>query len=275
MNTTTATRAQSTPVKAPARPGPRSGRLRTAVLAAGFAVLVLAGWDALVRWGPAEIRNANILPLPESVFHALVDLSTSPDLGEHILTTATESIGGFLLGSAVGIFAAVLMQYIPLLATLLTPYIVAFQVMPKVVLAPVFITWLGFGMSPKLVTAAAIVFFPVLVNTRLGLQSADGDALEMMKSLSATRLQTFRKVVVPSALPAVMAGLVSAATLAPIGALVAEFLSSQSGLGYLLLNYMNSLQTDYVFAGIVIISLLGFALYGSIRLLEKRLVYWT
>ena len=275
MTATARALVESTQVKSPDIKGPRNGRLRTAVLAVGFAALVLAGWDALVRWGPAEIRDANILPLPESVFHALVDLSTSPDIGEHILTTTTESVGGFLLGSAVGILGAILMQYIPLLATLLTPYIVAFQVMPKVVLAPVFITWLGFGMSPKLVTAAAIVFFPVLVNARLGLQSVDGDALEMMKSLSATRMQTFRKVVVPAALPAVMAGLVSAATLAPIGALVAEFLSSQSGLGYLLLNYMNSLQTDYVFAGIVIISLLGFALYGSIRLLEKRLVYWT
>jgi NitT/TauT family transport system permease protein len=154
------------------------------------------------------------------------------------------------------------------------PYVVAFQVMPKVVLAPIFITWFGFGMESKVVMAIAISFFPVVINTVVGLESVQENELLLMRSLVATKSQIFWKLAWPTALPAIFAGLKTSLTLALIGALVAEFVTAKEGLGTLITTFSFELKVYLVFAVIVVVSLLGLLLYGIMEFLERRIVFW-
>lgn len=241
------------------------------VLVGGSLVAVLSIWEAVARLG---LVPKVILPSPIDVTKALVAVLTSDYLWEHLFITTLETLLGFFIGCFLGILLGILVANIGWFRAMAYPYIIAFQIIPKVVLAPIFITWLGFGIESKIVMTAAIVFFPVVVNTILGLESVEENALLLMRSLEANRWQVFTKLAWPTSLPAVFAGLETSATIALIGSIVAEFISAQKGLGVLLITFSYQLKTDSVFAIIIIISLVGLLMFWGVGFLKRKIVFW-
>jgi len=179
-----------------------------------------------------------------------------------------------VIGSAIGLVGGIALAVWKSVKQVSYPYVVGFQAIPKIVFAPLFIAWFGYGESSKVVMGVAIAFFPVLINTLVGLESVPGDMIKLMRSLKATPLQIFRKVSFPHALPLIFAGVKQALTYAVIGALVGEFVGASAGLGYLLDAYNFQLRIDYVFALIVVLAVVGAALYFIVEWLDKRLIYW-
>ena len=262
---------------APPRPSlaQRLGRVLQAhpeiVLSPLSLVLILAVWEAASR---AELIAPIVMPPPTRVWDGLVILFTAPWFPHHVWVTAAETVIGFVIGSAAAILIGIVMVNLPLFKQVAYPYIVAFQVMPKVVLAPIFITWFGFGMMSKIVMAIAISFFPVVINTIVGLESVEENASLLMRSLVASRRQVFFKLAWPTALPSVFAGLKTSLTLALIGALVAEFVTAKEGLGVLVTTFSFELKVYLVFATIIVVSLLGLVLYGIMEYLDRKIVFW-
>jgi len=156
----------------------------------------------------------------------------------------------------------------------LYPYIVMFQSMPKVALAPLIIVWFGLGLGSKVVSAALIAFFPLLVNTIVGLRSADEDRVDLMRSLGATQMQIFWMLRLPSALPFLMAGLEVAMVFALVGAIVAEFVGSEAGLGMLIQSRNFSMDVAGEFAVLFILAALGLGLNAVVVLVRKRVLFW-
>jgi NitT/TauT family transport system permease protein len=157
---------------------------------------------------------------------------------------------------------------------LLRPYIAAFQSLPKVAIAPIIVTWLGFGLLSKVAIVCLITFFPVLVTSLAGFRATDIDRIDLMRSLSATRWQIFIKVKFPGALPYIFAGLDMAAAFAVVGAIVGEFVGAQMGLGVLILQMEAQLDTAGSFAVFIVLSLLGITLTALLRLVRRRLLAW-
>jgi NitT/TauT family transport system permease protein len=234
-------------------------------------VVIVAAWEVASR---ARILPAIVFPAPTRVWEGLILLLTAEWFPQHVWVTTVETVLGFLFGSAAAILLGILMVYNRLLRSLLQPYVVAFQVMPKVVLAPLFITWFGFGIESKIVMATTIAFFPVVINTVLGLESVDENEELFMRSLVSSKRQVFLKLAWPTALPSVFAGLKTAMTLALIGALVAEFVTAKEGLGALITTFSYELKVHLVFAAIIVVSALGLALYGLMEWLDRRIVFW-
>src|SRR5262249_32078732 len=166
------------------------------------------------------------------------------------------------------------MVNLPIFKEVVFPYVVSFQVMPKVVLATIFITWFGLGIESKIVMAIAISFFPVVINTVVGLESVEENAMLLIRSLVASRRQIFWKLAWPAPLPSIFAGLKTSLTLALIGALVAEFVAANEGLGTLIISFSFELKVYLVFAVIIVVSVLGLALYGIMEYLDRKVVFW-
>jgi NitT/TauT family transport system permease protein len=154
------------------------------------------------------------------------------------------------------------------------PLLLFFQVIPKVALAPIFVIWFGFGLPPKIIIVFLLSFFPVLINGIVGLRSVDQDIINLARSTGAKGVDIFLKVRLPSALPTFFAGFKLAAISATVGAVIGEFIGSDSGLGYLILTANGDLQTDYSFAAITLLTVLGLTLYYSVEGLEKLLLPW-
>lgn len=221
-----------------------------------------------------------VLPPPLDVWHSLVaGLSTGPfDRGGflyHAGITFSEALLGFLLGSTVGIVIGFTIASSRLIERVAFPYIVGFQSLPKVALAPLLVIWFGFGVEGKVVITSVITFFPLLINSIAGYQSVDPDRIDLARSCNATRLQILQKIVLPSSLPYIFAGLNIASVLAILGAIVGEFVGAQSGLGMLLLQYNQSLQIAPVFAVLLILALIGYLSNVAIRSIERRLCFWA
>ena len=234
-------------------------------------LVVLALWEAISRAGwVAPI----VLPPPTRVWDGLVILFTAPWFPQHVWLTTAETLIGFVIGGVAAIFLGIVMVNVRLFKEVVYPYVVAFQVMPKVVLAPIFITWFGFGMESKIVMAIAISFFPVVINTVVGLESVEENASLLMRSLVASRRQVFCKLAWPTALPSIFAGLKTSLTLALIGALVAEFVTAKEGLGTLITTFSFELKVYLVFAVIIVVSVLGLVLYGLMEYLDRKIVFW-
>jgi len=233
--------------------------------------LLLVLWEFVSRAGfVAPI----ILPPPTRVWDGLVILFTAPWFPQHVWLTTAETLIGFAIGGVGAILLGIAMVNMPLFKEVVYPYVVAFQVMPKVVLAPIFITWFGLGIESKIVMAIAISFFPVVINTVVGLESVEENAMLLMRSLVASRRQVFWKLAWPAALPSIFAGLKTSLTLALIGALVAEFVTAKDGLGTLIITFSFELKVYLVFAVIVVVSVLGLALYGIMEYLDRKVVFW-
>jgi NitT/TauT family transport system permease protein len=236
---------------------------------------VLTGAVILLVWEGAVaalgIRPV-ILPAPSRVAAALVTRRAL--LLQHLWPTLWQCLAGFLLAVGAGVGVGVAVTLSAVVRKALTPHLVAFQVLPKVTVAPLFILWWGVGATSRVMLAFFICFFPMVVNTAAGLASADPDIVRMARAFTATRGQIFRKVQLPQALPFIFGGLKISATFAVIGIVVAEFVSSQEGLGYLMIFSQGLLDTATMLAAIVVLSLMGLGLYGAICLLERICVYW-
>jgi putative hydroxymethylpyrimidine transport system permease protein len=257
----------------PARPS--LGR-RLRVLArtyASAAVLILA---LLVAW-ELTVRLANVpqylLPAPTQI---LADLKTDwVILWPAMWVTLREVLIGFVIAAAAGIGLAVLLHLYGPLRRALYPILIGSQTIPIVVLAPILVILLGYGILPKLVIVALICFFPIVVNGLDGLRAVDDDFIRMMYTLDATRWGIFRRVEFPGALPSFFSGMRIAATFASIGAVFGEWSGSNAGLGYVMLAATPNLLTARIFAAILVLTVISLVLFGLVSLLERIAVPWA
>jgi len=246
-----------------------SSRLSTYFYPAITALIIFAIWEAVTQ---ASWVSPLILPSPTIIIATMVD--KLPLLLQMGGVTALEFLLGFALSVAVGIPLGALVVYARPVELAIYPLIVAFQTMPKAAVAPILIVWLGTGISSKVLIAFSIAFFPVLIDTVVGLRSAQPETIHLIRSMGGNSLQVFWYVRFPNALPAIFAGLKVASTLAVVGAIVGEFVSSDRGLGYLVLVANGQLETPLVFACVVMLTILGVVFYFLIELIEKLVVGW-
>ena len=225
--------------------------------------LTIAVWEAVVRILQIPIF---ILPAPTQVGMALYRGLASGLYVEHLKYTLLETLLGFIVGTAVA-----MNRYVEFF---FYPYIIMFQSLPKVALAPLIVVWFGLGLTSKVINAALIAFFPLLVNTMVGLKSADEDRVSLMRSLAASERQIFWMLRLPNALPFVMAGLDVAMIFALIGAIVAEFVGAQRGLGMLIQSMNFNMDVSGQFSILLILSLVGLLLNRIITLIRRRVMFW-
>ena len=235
-----------------------------------FIVLVCV-WEAIVR--VFHIPQF-ILPAPSKVAEALWRGLTSGLYVEHLYYTLVSTVLGFLLGSALGFGLGTAVALSRRFEFFLYPYIVMFQSLPKIALAPLIVIWFGLGLSSKVVNAALVAFFPLLVNTIVGLKSADEDRVSLMRSLAASEKQIFWMLRLPNALPFVMAGLDVAMIFALIGAIVGEFVGAKRGLGMLIQSMNFTMDVSGQFSVLLILSVVGLLLNRCIQLIRKRVLFW-
>jgi NitT/TauT family transport system permease protein len=233
---------------------------------------LLAVWELTVDW--LEVSPI-LLPPPSAVAISLFNGLKSGLLVKHFGVTFFETVGGFLLGSVTGLLGGGLIAQSRTIERLLYPYVIAFQTVPKVAIAPLIVIWFGYGLSSKVVIAATLAFFPVLANTIVGLRSVPAEQLELMAAFMSTRSQTLWKVQMPQALPFILVGLDVGAVLAVIGAVVGEFVSAKEGLGFQILQSGFSLDTAGVFAVLVLLAVMGIAIHLAMGLLRKKVLYWV
>ena len=251
------------------------GLLRKTLARAGLPLLLfvalIAFWEYVVQ---QEIVNPFLLAAPSQISTAMTTLLGEPEFWSSMRVTATETLLGFGLATGVGISLGAMVGMSSFLRRGLQPYIVLFQCLPKTALAPTFVVWFGFGMTSKVVHAAAIAFFPVFINTVAGLDSVGASPQLLMSSYGASKWQRVRKLSIPNALPFVFAGLKIGISFALIGAIVSEFLGAREGIGFLI--QMNSFRAriDNVFALMAYLSVLGLVLYGAIAWLDKKVIFW-
>lgn len=216
-----------------------------------------------------------MLPAPTVIWEALLEQFKSDNFWQNMWVTLKEAGVGFAVGIVSAIILGGLISQFRLLEKTLFPYIVAFQTIPKVALAPLFVVWFGFGQMPKIVMAAIICFFPMLVNTIEGLKSADPDQMQMLRVFGASRMQIFTKVQVKSALPFIFAGLDLGIVFAILGAVVGEFLGAKEGLGYQLLQANYDFRTDTMFAVLIVLSVLGLIGHAIVKFFQKKFCFWA
>lgn len=241
-------------------------------LSAGLLVGTPIVWEIVVR--VFEISDL-IVPAPSSILDALRASFVSGAIFPHLRITLSEILAGFVLGAVAALVLGCLVAQFRIVDRIVYPYIVSFQAVPKIALAPLLVIWFGFGITSKIIMTALVAFFPILVNTVAGLKSVEQDRLELMRALNASRWQTFRYVLFPTALPFIFAGLDVGVVLAVIGAIVGEFVGASGGLGYLLLFYQAELKNAYVFAILIVLAAIGMALHQIIVFAQRRLVFWS
>jgi len=221
-----------------------------------------------------EWVSTRVLPHPEDIVTSFVDLSLSDIWWDDVAATLYESVAGFLLGSALGLALAIPSGLWRPMRRMLHPYAIGLQVTPRIAIAPLIIAWAGFGYSSKIWIAAIISFFPVYVNALTGMLTVDEESREMFRSLGASKWQTFTRLVTPSSLPVMFAGLKTAAGLSLVGAVVGEFISAQRGLGVLVQQFSYQQAVSDAFAVIVMLMLLGLLLYAVMEWIERATVFW-
>lgn len=235
-------------------------------------LLVPLGLLAFVAIWAAAARLSGlpefILPRPSTVWGRFVEALTGGIVLSNLLVTAKESLLGFACGSSAAIFFGYLLAKEKALERLLSPYIVAMQAIPIVALAPLLIIWFGFGVRTKVLISALIIFFPILVNSVIGIRSADGEIMELMTSLDAGAMKTFFKFELPSALPVIFGGLKVGITYSVIGSVIGEFLGAAEGLGALVNMARASFDTPLVFVSIILLGMMGIFFYLVVSLVE-------
>ena len=234
--------------------------------------MTLAFFEVATR---IELVNPIIVPPPSEIAVRFVELLGREFFWTSVGVTLRETLFGFVLGTAAGFLVGALTANIDLFRRAIYPYVIAFQNLPKVALAPIFLTWFGFGLASKVVMAAAICFFSVVITTITGLGSVPSDARLMVTSLGAKRSQVFIRLTLPNASPFIFAGIKEAMTLALVGAIVAEFVGASEGLGVLVetLNFRFDIAGS--FAVLIVLSAMGLALYGVVAAIDRRVNFWT
>ncbi|MCQ4206337.1 ABC transporter permease [Streptomyces longispororuber] len=220
----------------------------------------------------AELVEPYLVPSPGRTLDVVLD---KPDyLWHHSWVTTYETLIGFVIAVGVGILSAVVMVYSSTVEKTLYPVLLFAQVVPKIAIAPLFVVWLGFGIAPKILIAVLIAFFPVVISMVTGLKAVDPEMLELSATMGASPWQTFRKIRFPASLPHLFSGLKVAVTLAVTGAVVGEFVGANEGLGYVILQANGNLDTPMLFAGLLVMSLIGVVLFVAVEVAEKLLLPW-
>ncbi|MBI5932443.1 MAG: ABC transporter permease [Chloroflexi bacterium] len=235
------------------------------------AALFLAGWQLTARLGGLP---SFILPSPADVWTRFLLVLADGSLLSHTLVTLTEALTGLLAGAVFATLMGYLIARSRVLENLLSPYLVASQAIPLVAIAPLLVIWFGPGMFSKFLICALIVFFPVLVNTVVGVRAVPAALHDLMTSLRASRAQSLLKLEVPAALPVFLGGLRIGATLSVIGAVVGELVGSDRGLGFLVNVGRGQYDTALVFVAVFALIALALTLYGIVALAEKKLLVW-
>jgi NitT/TauT family transport system permease protein len=215
-----------------------------------------------------------VFPAPSLIGAALVDGISSGLYVEHAASTVYSVLMGFFVGAVIAIALAGILSSTPMLERTLTPFFVAFQSMPKIAIAPLIIIWFGFGELSKTIIVVAVCFFPILINSLHGLKVRERDHYELLKSLGANKWQMFFRLRLPHAMPYVFAGLHLGIIFALIGTVVAEFVGSNAGIGYLMLQAKASFDSPAVYACLVILTAIGVVLHAIMVQLEARVVFW-
>ena len=248
---------------------PTAARLRAIVPTLALFAALLGAWQLA---GPLFGIRAYLLPPPMSVLRAAFD-GRIP-WSSHIGITTLEILGGFAVAGAVGVLLGIAVAWSPSIARALVPFLVFVNTLPKVALAPLFLLWLGYGIVPNMLIAALIGFFPVVINTAVGLTQIDDDLLDLGRVFGAPRWKVFLKIRLPNALPYVLSALKITATAAVVGAIVGEFVASQSGLGTVIVTAQTNLNTPVAFAALVWISVIGLVLYGLVAFAARLVAPW-
>jgi NitT/TauT family transport system permease protein len=241
-------------------------RLAPAVIL--FLVLV-AAWEILA---PVFKIPDIILPVPTQIGMSLLDSDVNWFL--HIGVTAFEIAVGFAIAAVFGIALAVVMVMVSWLRTLLMPYVLLAQMIPKIAFAPLFFLALGYNLLSAIVVTFLVAFFPMVVDTMTGLNSVDPRMEDLLRSLQASRFEILRKAQIPTSLPFIFSGLKVSSTLAVIGATVAEFISAKAGLGFLIINAQVTFNAALAFAAAIYLILLGIVFYGVIEAVERLATPW-
>ncbi|WP_159501889.1 ABC transporter permease [Microbacterium sp. 18062] len=234
-------------------------------------IVLLVVWQVTVT---ALEVNPLILPSPAQIWDALLRVVAQPATWANTWITVTETVVGFLIALVLGVVVGVFFGKIPLLEISLRPLIIVSQVVPKVALIPLFVIWFGFGMTSKIIMAALLAFFPIMLNVLLGVRSIEAGQREVMRSLNASRWQTFRRLEFKSVLPYIFAGMEIGIVMAIIGTIVGEYLGGNEGLGYMVVTTLNALDSPALFAVIALLSALGLALYFIVASLKRFVIPW-
>jgi len=232
-------------------------------------VVGLLVWELVVD---AFHLPSYLLPAPSQIL--AVTASYGPLLLRELGYTAFAAFVGFAVALIGGVAIGAAITAWRVVDRVLYPWLVIWHAVPKVVIAPLFIVWLGFGLKSEIIFVIVFTFFPIIVNTVTGLKSADLEVLQMVRSMGANRLQTLWKIRIPGALPHIFAGIKISATLAPVGAVIGEFVASNQGLGHLLIQAVGSLETPLAFAAVLIISLVGIAIWYLTEMIERLAIPW-
>jgi NitT/TauT family transport system permease protein len=242
----------------------RRQRLSTVLSPLLMVAVLIGGWEAAARLLAIPVF---LLPPPSLILAAMVEHAGL--LARESVVTAVEIVLGFALSIAVGVPLALAIFLWPPFARTVYPVLVSSQAVPKVAVAPLFLVWFGFDLLPKVLIAFLVAFFPVVINTAMGLAAIEREKIYLAQSMGLGRLATFCKIQLPNALPSIFAGLKISITLAVVGAVVGEFVGGQAGLGHLLLIANGSMDTTLLFAGIVALTLLGVIFFALIGLIER------
>ncbi|MEP6997348.1 MAG: ABC transporter permease [Betaproteobacteria bacterium] len=213
-----------------------------------------------------------LIPAPLAVAKMLV--AEWPRLWHNGLFTAYATLGGFALSILIGIPIAMIIAYSRLVESYVYPLLVFSQSVPKIAIAPLFVVWFGFGIFPKVISAFLLGFFPVVVATVMGFKSIEPDMIDLARSMRASRWQMFIKFSLPQALPSIFSGLKVSATLAVVGAVVGEFVGSNSGIGYVLQIANGNFDLPLMFAALFVLSMMGVILFALVDLAEKLMIPW-
>lgn len=226
-------------------------------------------WEA---WVAVADTPAYRLPAPSAIWRAFVE--GRDVLPTHVATTVVEALAGLFVGAVAGVGVAIAVHAIALVRRVLYPLLVGSQTVPMVVLAPLLVLWFGFGYTPKVVVVALIVFFPVAISTAAGLETADHDLADLVRSMGGTRTDVFRHVLAPAAVPAFFSGLRIAAAYAVAGAVVGEWVGAEHGLGIYITRSQASFRVDQVFVAVALVALLSLVLFGLVHLGARLASPW-
>jgi NitT/TauT family transport system permease protein len=256
---------------------PEVNGLRNSLLFLAVAIGVVLLWQLVVTITKV---NPVIFPKPTDVAKAMWDSLTAPPSSRvsylpHVTQTLSEVLAGYVVGCTAGLLLAIASLYIRLFEVLVRPFVVAFQSMPKIALAPLVVVWFGFGFNSKFVLVVVATFFPLFVNGLVGFRSVDIGLIRMMRSFNASSFQIFRKVQFRASLPFVFAGLEIAVVHAVTSAVAAEFLGGQRGLGVRIIESEQTLDVPSIFGVLILLALMGALLNFIIVQVRKRTVTWT
>lgn len=234
-----------------------------------FLALLVVLWDAAIR--VFRIPPYQV-PAPQDVIVTLAH--DWPTLLAQAWPTTLATLWGFLLSAAFGVLAAILISGSRTVESYVYPLLVFSQSIPKIAIAPLFVVWFGFGMLPKVLSAFLLGFFPVVVSAVQGLKSVEPDMLDLARAMEASPLQVFRMVSMPHALPALFSGLKVSITLAVVGAVVGEFVGSNSGIGFVLQRSIGNFELPTMFAALIVLALIGVLLFSIIDIVERWAIPW-